>query len=88
MSSSLGKMIRVPVPKGPRTQIIGFEGPNTSSIIAKDPMIWVLGPLGCKSINAGELVFHDVHFGRRTFDGSTTIRILPWCMKSSQNLCF
>ena len=56
-------MLRVPVPKGPRKQIMGFEGPNTNSMIAKDHIIWVLGPLGCKTINAGELILHNGHFG-------------------------
>ena len=35
-------------PKGPRTQIIGFEGPNAINIIVfgpQSPVIWVLGPL-------------------------------------------
>ena len=35
--------------KGPRTQIIGFEGPNTITFMEfgpKAPIIWVLGPLG------------------------------------------
>ena len=31
------------VPKGPKTQAVGFEGPNTISIEVKNPIIWVLG---------------------------------------------
>ena len=39
--------------KGPRTQIIGFQGPNTilSMLFGLcSPVIWVLGPLGLSSI--------------------------------------
>ena len=35
-------------PKGPRTQIIGFQGPNSNNVIVfgpENPIIWVLGPL-------------------------------------------
>ena len=35
--------------KGPRTQIIGFYGPNTIVFMVfgrLNPIIWVLGPLG------------------------------------------
>ena len=36
-------------PKGPRTQIIGFQGPSTATLLVfgpRKPIIWVLGPLG------------------------------------------
>ena len=40
-------------PKGPRTQITGFQGPNTINSIVfwpQNPIIWVLGPLGLPSL--------------------------------------
>ena len=42
--------------KGPRAQIIGFEGPNTINVIVVGPyypIIWVLGPLGFWSQKKG-----------------------------------
>ena len=34
------------VPKGPRAQRIGSEGPNTIIAVVKNPNIQVFGPLG------------------------------------------
>ena len=44
----LFRIQRVENPKGPRTQIIGFWGPDIISVIIEpqSPFIWVLGPLG------------------------------------------
>ena len=45
----LGLMNSATNPKGPSTQIVGFQGPKTIQSMGfgtKDPAIWVLGPSG------------------------------------------
>ena len=40
-------------PKGPRAQIIGYQGPSTTILMVfgpYNPIIWVLGPLGVQAI--------------------------------------
>ena len=58
------------VPKGPRTQIIGFQGPNTINII-------VFGPLGCQMASNRQAIAAFLHGTMRAFTISEAQPSLP-----------
>ena len=47
----------LPQPTGPRTQIVGFEGPDTIMLVVlgpQSPIFWVLGPFGLVPVQSSD----------------------------------